>query len=300
MKTTPPASAAAATSTTKPTGLLGRLKALLMSSASPLPSSPLSTAELELRAARLRARLEPIVAGHARAAWRPVTEAGSETRTWFGGQPLAGENSSWPDCNVCSAPLTFLLQLDASDLPGEINRGKRAGILQFFYCTENDCAAHGPDSGYTFRWLRPESTRLLHSGGSRQLPRAVVSRWEAFLDSPSAAELDALGLVQVFEGDKFTLHFELHRFVEHGLPRQLQDYESWVSLAAWGDKLGGWPSWIQEKELHTCGQCGRELSLLIQIDSNDHVKFEFGDGGCGWVLWCADCPDSERFSWSCT
>ena len=50
-----------------------------------------------------------------------------------------------------------------------------------------------------------------------------------------------------------------------------------------GEKLGGWPMWVQSVEYPSCPECGAEMTLLFQIDSERNLPYMFGDVGCGHI-----------------
>lgn len=68
---------------------------------------------------------------------------------------------------------------------------------------------------------------------------------------------------------------------------------------ATGDKLGGWPAWVQGVEYPDCPRCGARMALLFQLDSEENVPWMFGDVGCGHVTRCPAHPDEVAFGWAC-
>jgi uncharacterized protein YwqG len=65
------------------------------------------------------------------------------------------------------------------------------------------------------------------------------------------------------------------------------------------DKLLGWPYWVQSLEYPECPDCGKEMSLVFQIDSEDNLPYMFGDCGCGHITQCKDHPERLAFAWAC-
>jgi uncharacterized protein YwqG len=66
-----------------------------------------------------------------------------------------------------------------------------------------------------------------------------------------------------------------------------------------GDKLAGWPLWIQGVEYPSCPICQAEMSLVFQIDSEDNVPYMFGDVGCGHITQCREHKEQLAFAWAC-
>ena len=64
------------------------------------------------------------------------------------------------------------------------------------------------------------------------------------------------------------------------------------------DKLLGWPSWPQYADYPRCRACGRELWLIFQLESDQNLRYMFGDDGCGHITGCPDHPDELAFMWS--
>jgi uncharacterized protein YwqG len=52
-----------------------------------------------------------------------------------------------------------------------------------------------------------------------------------------------------------------------------------IGVAAAGDKLGGWPNWMQGVDYPQCTKCNKSLVYLFQIDSEDNLPDMFGDSG---------------------
>ena len=67
-----------------------------------------------------------------------------------------------------------------------------------------------------------------------------------------------------------------------------------------GDKLAGWPAWVQGVEYPNCPRCGRRMAHVFQVDSEDHVPFMFGDAGCGHITQCPEHKEVVAFGWACS
>jgi hypothetical protein len=179
--------------------------------------------------------------------------------------------------------MDLLLELDLSLLPTPTGA---AGLLQLWYCTrgEPNCEAEteafqaGPGKSKLIRVLPAEGARavaLPADLGGRDGPARRVAAWEPMQDLPGTEEASEL----CHRGRE-----ELEELLE-GLPRE-------------GDKLGGWPAWLQGVEYPPCPRCNQEMrQLLVQLASNGLSGWQWGDLGTAWVLRCADHPESVELIW---
>ena len=224
---------------------------------------------------------------HVRVAFVPEVEAGEtlEPSSKIGGVPWLPEGESWPTCPNCDKAMQLLLQLDLQGLPvGARDYGR--GLAQLFYCTndeplcEVDCEAWLPFARSVAARL-VDSSKPGASAARRLVPNPVkvkrIVGWVAEEDLPQAQELrECLG-VEV----KFYQALDTAR-----VPRA-------------GDKLGGWPYWVQGVEYPACPDCEQSMQLLFQIDSNDVVGVQWGDLGCGHLTQCREHKHRLAFGWAC-
>jgi len=111
-------------------------------------------------------------------------------------------------------------------------------------------------------------------------PPRLITDWKEAEDYPSGGELeDECGVTSTVEG--------MYDAWEQGFPIQ-------------GDKLMGWPAWVQDIGYPTCPECGTQMWLLYQIDSNYNVPYFFGDAGCGYITQCPKHPRDLPFDWQCS
>jgi uncharacterized protein YwqG len=253
-------------------------------------------------------KLEPWVARHRRPAWRPVVEDGDgpPTASKFCGTPWVGPEAPWPDCGHCHKPLQLFLQLDLGGLPDELGQRFGAGLLQLFYCTREGCQGYGgwepfADDLSRVRVVRPSGPGLITSVPYQEghFPARRVVGWDRFLDLPTPSEHEQLGLKYTYDFDAGTLRlecpelaFDLTGPMKACLAERIADSEP-------GDRLAGWPAWIQNVEYPACPRCGRRMAHLFQLDSEDNVPFMFGDAGRGHVTQCPEHKDVVAFGWAC-
>lgn len=69
------------------------------------------------------------------------------------------------------------------------------------------------------------------------------------------------------------------------------------------NRIGGFPSWIQDAEYPDCPKCGSVMQFLLQLDSNlptaEGEEWLWGSGGICYGFWCDQCAISA-FNWQCT
>ena len=225
-------------------------------------------------------RLDPI----RRPCWIPEVEDrdGEPRASKFSGTAALPAGESWPLCPNCTLPMQLFLQLNPAELPDGFEAPWGDGLLQFFYCTtsdppcEADCAAWEPFASSTLLRIVPASATEGAPLPGTAFPAKLIVGWKRQEDLPGWEELANLGFS---EEDAETIG-------NSGYPRD-------------GDKLGGWPYWVQGIEYPQCPECGSEMKLLFQIDSYKNLPHMFGDAGCGHVTYCGKHPHVLAFGWAC-
>ena len=227
--------------------------------------------------------------------WFPVTQKGESapTGSQYGGLPWLRENESSPLCGVCERPMHFFLQLNMQELPAEVKGKYGSGLIQFFYCKRDDCPVENkipPDRVSLVRLVDITSTgrRAVQREGSYDpFPARRVTQWEKRIDYvPHLEELNSLGIELTDE--------------EHDL---LADW----GLIEGGDKLTGWPCWMQSAEHIYCKRCRREMQFVFQFDPDINLNYRFGqeffdrpvDVGCAWLFQCDEHKEEMAFIWQC-
>ena len=64
-----------------------------------------------------------------------------------------------------------------------------------------------------------------------------------------------------------------------------------------GDKLLGWPSWVQGNEWPSCPDCAKAMDLLRQMQSDKGIAHQWGDSGHAYLFLCFDHPTRVGFVW---
>ena len=255
----------------------------------------------------IRDAFQPWREAHARPAWKLLSDPGASSRSWFGGLPLAvGHDDPWPSCASCNAPMRLMLQLDLADLPEGFDAALREGVLQVFYCGSDDgsCDTWAPFSGtHVLRVVEPSQVEANPPGDIETWPKVPVTGWRRFEDAPDPEEHERLGIEYTYDFNRDVVHVRSTEpeIVLEGIGLDLDpDVEHVISTAARGDKLGGWPHWVQGPEYPICPECEEPMELLVQIDSEDHLDYMFGDLGCGHVTQCRNHPRILAFGWACS
>lgn len=224
-----------------------------------------------------------------RKAWKPIVEEsdGSILASKFSGIPYLNRTEEYPRCQNCDKPLQFFIQLNLGELPESIRDDFGNGLLQMFYCIseeplcEVECEAFFPFAeSVIIRIIQPEdeafSSRILPP--ENLFPPKLIIGWQEVEDYPNSEEGESLDI-------------------------ELEDSE-WEFLyeknyPQVGDKLAGYPAWVQGIEYPNCPLCGERMQLLFQLDSEDNLPYMFGDVGCGHITQCKRHKEQLAFGWAC-
>ena len=221
-----------------------------------------------------------------RRAYQPVVEPGDgvATDSKLGGTPYLPAGQDWPLCGNCKRPIALVAQLNPSQLPEPLRKIYGPDLIQLFYCTSDD-----PDCASDAEGWAPFSAcslaRQVAVAGDpaaptrrpeHELEPKVIRGWTVVDDYPGWEERRRLGV-------------------------ELSDDEADLAdeLTHDGEKLSGWPHWIQGIEYPSCPECGKTMRLVFQIDSGGHVDINLGDVGCGHLTQCPDHPGVLAFGWAC-
>jgi hypothetical protein len=253
-------------------------------------------------------KLEPWLAMHRRPAWKPVVEDGDgpTTGSKFCGTPWIGPNDPWPNCGHCKKPLQLFVLLDLADLPGELGQRFGTGLLQLFYCTREKCQGYGgwepfADDLSRVRVVHPTDPVAKPSMPEQEsyYPAKRIVGWTRFFDLPTPCEHDKLGLKYTYDFDAGTLRFECPELnFDLTNPMNACPVEE-IAFSERGDKLAGWPAWVQDVEYPNCPRCGRRMVHVFQVDSEDNIPFMLGDAGCGHITQCPVHREVVAFGWAC-
>ncbi len=253
-------------------------------------------------------QLQPWIAQHRRTAWIPkVAEtAGPPNGSRYGGQPWLSKGAEHPGCGHCRRPLRLLLQLDLGSLP-EGARGAlpSSGLFQAFYCEHQDCES---EVGGSVPFSELHSVRVVEASAETQpaapveepFPAKAIVGWEAKDDLPSAAEHEDLGLSYDYDFKAKTVKVRCPAVGLDSPPFPLGELEAeQISQAVEGDKLRGWPYWIQGPEYPQCPRCASRMETIFQIESEKNLPYMWGDAGIVQLSQCKQHPEVLALNWSC-
>lgn len=233
----------------------------------------------------------PVLPFH-RQCWIPEVTEGDDGGLFdskFSGRPWLAADEDWPCCKNCQKPMQLFVQLNLAELPqAEKDRLGDKGLVQFFYCTstephcELDMEGWEPFSGmHLSRWIENPTTDVNETaeGPQSMLKGGRITGWELADDYPAHEELiSELGVA--LTGEQEDEYFEM-------------------PYPAAGEKLGGWPFWVQGVEYPSCPECGTTMEFVFQVDSNCNLDFMFGDSGAGHITRCRHHHHIMTFGWAC-
>lgn len=196
---------------------------------------------------------------------RPRKGAAESTSHW-GGRAVLAPGEQWPTCQVCGQAMPLFLQLDLEQSVS----GPPQGLLQFFYC--RGCGEDSP-SAYDPRMMRIRVLDPTHKGHA-----------EPPVGLELVATKEIVGLTE--KKDKPTaVDFEtIYESICKSSPRPVR-----------GDKLGGWPDWLDGPAWPVCSDCERPMELVVQINSDKGLAHMWGDCGQAFIFGCAEHPSRFGF-----
>ena len=226
--------------------------------------------------------------GFQRKAWIPRTKNkdGTLTTSKFSGKPYLAEKEKWPRCKSCKQPLQLFLQLNINELPVEFQKmaNLQTGLLQLFYCTnfeDMDAKFEPYAKSVLVRIIQPKEEAgevVIPKEISDYFPAKIITKWQEKTEYPHLEEL--------WEMDE-------------NLTKDEELFLSSAEKGMEGDKLGGWPFWVQGPYYPRCKKCKKKMRMLFQLDSNKNLPFMFGDAGMGHIYQCPKHTDILAFGWAC-
>jgi uncharacterized protein YwqG len=220
-------------------------------------------------------------------AYKPITETVEKqfnANSKFGGLPYLRNETDWPICPNCNQHKQLFLQLEMEKLP--IN--PQNGLLQLFYCIteKSDCEteleAFFPFSAaVTCRKIEVDGDSITIEPNIKTVfEEKIIKDWKAIEDFPHFEELSDLEIE--FEDEI------IEKILDEELRPTLQ-----------GDKLFGFPHWIQSVEYPNDRETGTRMELIFQLDSEDNLPYMFGDSGIGHITQSPDNEQELAFAWAC-
>jgi uncharacterized protein YwqG len=264
---------------------------------------------------RTKKALSPWLDKYSRNAWRPIISSTQDSDAWFGGTPTSSSSGEWPICKSCHHPMQFFLQLNLESLPKEFSAATRKGFIQLFVCdyypdpnkawdpvynpAPSCCKTWEPFSGTHEIRFFSDGVSVNRPDDIRELPAKFITEWQVIFDLPHNEEYEDCGLFCEYNFDDKQVTVEcsdLHIYLED----IDSDVFNNILVTHGGDKLGGWPYWVQGSEYPNCPECHDQMALLMQIDSEDNLDYMFGDAGCAHLTQCRKHPHQLAFGWACS
>lgn len=258
-----------------------------------------------MTASEITELFEPWRQKHERTAWKPVLrDEPTDVLSWFGGQPTSSSGRQWPICRGCQAPMRFFLQLAAQEFPQSSVFPLKEGVIQLFVCSTDDgsCETWAPFTGtHDICVVSSHPGTAAPPSGIESFPRQFITRWDQTVDAPHPEEHETLGLKYTYDFKSNVVDVVCeHPPISLNKAKMNLDVAEAISNALPGDKLGGWPYWVQSAEYPQCPKCQSQMNLLLQIDSEDNLPYMFGDAGCAHLTFCPNHPDVFAFGWACS
>lgn len=248
--------------------------------------------------------LKPWMQKNTRKTWIPIVSDGDgdPTDSKFGGTPFTNASAPWPECSNCKQALQHFFQLNLDKIPDELKGKYGSGLLQLFYCIKDDCQGMGGWEPFAedlsrVRIITPNG--VADPGQKSEFPAKLITGWKTEPDLPDPEDHDDLGLVYNYDLKSETVDLECTEFGLHFEKIDDEELAEKIGTAVAGDKLSGWPLWIQGPEYPSCPECGEHMQLLFQIDSEINVPWMWGDAGCSHITQCPEHKNVVAFAWAC-
>jgi uncharacterized protein YwqG len=249
-------------------------------------------------------RLDPLRQELQRMAWEPAVreDDGTAIDPKFGGTPFLAAGETWPACGDCDAAMPFFMQLDLGILPPELNGQYGTGLLQLFYCTECDDGWQPFSQASLVRVVQPsDAAGDVPPPDAEQFPPRVITGWTPFRDMPSVTEQHSLGIDYTFHPPSYLRgRIEVPHLGIVADDIDMEELQESFGSAEGGDKLAGWPAWVQGVEYPDCPLCSQQMRLVFQLDSENNIPYMFGDVGTGHITQCPTHKHIVAFGWACT
>jgi hypothetical protein len=203
--------------------------------------------------------------------------------------------------------MPLFLQLNLAKLPVDLGHRFGTGLLQLFYCPEEDC-----DGGYEpfsdcqlVQIVAPSREALTPTAAPkvRKFKPKTITGWKKVeADYPRINELEDLGLKFAYDFDRKSIRVECAPLNLASPDLSMDDIEAEKVVEGFdcdgSDKLGGWPCWIQGIEYPDCPKCNKPMGFVFQF-TGDHLPFMLGDVGIGHITQCAAHKEIVAFGWAC-
>lgn len=215
---------------------------------------------------------------------RITAEKGSTGRfdCKFGGDPYFPLDAEYP-CDEAGHPMKLLAQINFEQIP-TLPLFPTSGILQFYLSVKDDSYGFDYGKGYeqkNFRALFFEKPIKDEDKLKKDFEFAKLSEEDEFpIFSGCEAKLTFTKDEEYMSIGDFRLEKDCGIKGNEWKP-ELEDFYNKCYDAALGHKIAGYPGFAQNDPRGELEQLSGFTHLLLQIDSDDKIDCEWGDGGVG-------------------
>jgi hypothetical protein len=235
----------------------------------------------------IKAKLLGLLAPFKKTAFIPKTEqvdGAFNADSKFGGLPYLRSSDDWPVCPNCQNHMQLFLQLNLRLIPN----GVENALIQLFYCTnetpccDSDCEAYSAFSkSVVCRKIDIQNQSMSIKPMLENIfPERRIIGWDKIDDFPHYEEFSELGL---------NIDLDEYDIIE----------QEGIGIPATGDKLFGWPYWVQSVEYPFDRNTHSQMQLVFQLDSEINLPYMFGDCGIGHITQSPDNSSELAFAWAC-
>jgi predicted DNA-binding WGR domain protein/uncharacterized protein YwqG len=268
----------------------------------------------------IEAAFEPWRQKYGRSTWTPETdfEASGPRDSKFAGTPWLAEGEAHPNCGCCGKPLQLLLQLNLEQIPDALIGQFGDGLIQVFYCIDEDCYGQFINGVFIYGVGIPASQAFSERHFLRRVPKSVLEGavvqsdlpqsefpekrifgWIERTDYPHHEEWESFGIQTESDFRPFTqARIECAEF-DLLIATEEEEIEDSIGSPWDGDKISGYPNWIQQKEYPNCTVCGAEMQFVFQIASEDNLPIWFGRAGTARITQCTTHKEILALTWAC-
>ena len=268
----------------------------------------------------IEAAFEPWRQKYGRSTWTPETdfEDSNPRDSKFAGSPWLADGEAHPQCGCCGRPLQLLLQLNLEQVPEALIGQFGDGLIQVFYCIDIDDSCHGQVINGVFSYgvgvpahkafserhfLRLVPKSALEGAVAQgdlpqsEFPEKRIFGWIEGTDYPDSDEWESFGIQTEFDLRPFSqARIECAEF-DLLIATEEEEIEDSIGSPWDGDKISGYPDWIQRKEYPNCTVCGAQMQFVFQIDSEDNLPFMFGRSSTAYITQCTTHKEILALTW---
>jgi predicted DNA-binding WGR domain protein/uncharacterized protein YwqG len=269
----------------------------------------------------IEAAFEPWRQKYGRSTWTPETdfEDSGLRDSKFAGSPWLADGEAHPNCGCCGKPLQLLLQLNLEQVPAALIGKFGDGLIQVFYCINEDCYGQFINGVFIYGVGIPASQAFSERHFLRLVPKSALEGavaqddlpqsafpekrifgWIERTDYPHYEEWKSFGIEweELDHGPEFQFQIECAEF-DLLIATEEEEFEDSIGLPWDGDKISGYPNWIQQKEYPNCTVCGAEMQFVFQIASDDNLPIWFGRAGTARITQCTTHKEILALTWAC-